>query len=128
MTLYYGYNPPFFGGHQNVLSKQSGDRLIKNDVLQLLLTTPGERLMRPNYGTRIKGSLFENIDEELASELMADVAGALQAYEPRVNLATDIEFNEDQSTLRISLRGVFTNEPNHVFEDELELPVIHTEV
>jgi phage baseplate assembly protein W len=127
MINYYGYNPPFFGGHQKVMSRQSADRLIKNDILQLLLTAPGERLMRPTWGTNIKPSLFENIDENVISGLVANIEAALRVYEPRVSLSADITFDDDESILRIKLYGVFTNEPNHVFEDEIELPVKRSE-
>lgn len=125
---YYGWNPPFFGGHQNVMSKQSGDRLIKNDILQLLLTMPGERVMRPNWGTGIKSALFENADDSTVSDLVDSIKSQLVLYEPRVSLDAQIDIDEDNATMTVHLSGVFTNEPNHTFEDELVLKIKRTEM
>lgn len=127
-TKYYGYNPPFFGGHQNVMSKQSGDRLIKNDVLQLLLTMPGERVMRPNWGTKIKSTLFDGADNTVIPDLVDSINRALSLYETRVDLNVQIDIDEDNLTMNIHLSGTYTNEPNHTFEDELVLPITRTEM
>ena len=64
MVNFYGFNPPFLGGNQNVLSRQEDVRLIQTDILQLLLTSPGQRVMRPNFGTSINYQLFDPLDEE----------------------------------------------------------------
>jgi len=124
---YYGFNPPFFGGHQNVMSRQAGDRLIKNDVLQLLLTVPGERVMRPDWGTLIKATLFENVDDEVVNRLQANIVEKLGTYEPRVDLRVSVTTEEDGAILRVRLEGEFTNEPNHTFEEELVLPIKRSE-
>ena len=119
---YYGYNPPFFGGHQNVMSRQSGDRLIKNDILQLLLTGKGERVMRPTWGTVVSRSLFEQMDDTLASSLIQDIDEQLRTYEPRIQATVGVVAEKDNNLLRISVSGILTNEPNQTFELELELP------
>ncbi len=124
---FFGYNPPFFGGHQNVMSRQAGDRLIKNDILQLLLTVPGERVMRPTWGTLIKPSVFDNIDDSAINALRGSISSALSTYETRVLLGISITTEEDGTVLRIRLEGEFTNEPNHTFEDELLLPIMRAE-
>lgn len=121
---YYGWNPPFFGGHQNVMSRQSGDRLIKNDLLQLLLTMKGERVMRPTWGTIIKSSLFENITPQLTASIVNDIRQAVSTYEPRVALSDVIvEPDEDRNIVNIKLYGTYTNQPNQTFELELALPL-----
>ena len=121
---YYGYNPPFFGGHQNVMSKQSGDRIIKNDILQLLLTMRGERVMRPTWGTIIKSSVMEGITDELKSDIVSDVVAALSRYEPRISATVTVDSREaDENQLFVKVEGSFTNEPNHTFEIELDLPL-----
>lgn len=118
----YGYNPPFFGGHQNVMSKQSGERLIKNDILQLLLTMPSERVMRPNWGTPIKSSLFQNADEETANDLASAIQAKVNRWEPRVRVSTSV--NIEGNTMRVRLEGIYTNEPNRTFEQEVNLSLI----
>lgn len=61
-SRFYGFNIPIFNG-KTILPFQTDERLIKNDILQLLLTSPGERIMRANFGCNIKPSMFENNTE-----------------------------------------------------------------
>ena len=120
---YYGYNPPFFGGQQNVLSRQAGDRLIKNDLLQLLLTIKGERVMRPNWGTDIKTSLFEAADSVLITALEDDIREVIRTYETRIEPTNiNISATEDENILQIKIQGYYTNEPNRTFQIEVALP------
>jgi len=122
MAKYFGYNPPFLGGQQNVLSRQSGDRIIKNDLLQLILTMPGERVMRPGWGTIVKRSLFENITPDLISNLTSNISSAIRRYEPRVKVKVDVTNMPDESKLRIKLTGYFTDEPGRTIDLETDLP------
>ncbi len=81
---YYGWNAPFVGGLQGVMTRQSGQRLIKNDLLQLLLTLPGERIMRPDFGTRLRAVVFENLTD-IDLELLADeLRQQIATQDPRV--------------------------------------------
>ena len=119
---YKGYNAPFTGGYQGVLSRQAGERLIKNDIMQLLLTSPGERVMRPSWGTLIKSSLFEQLDEATIFDLKSNIDTALSTYETRVVLQSEIAKDEDNLLITISLTGYYTEQPNRLFEMELKLP------
>lgn len=82
--LYYGYNPPFIGGVQNIMSRQEDERLIKNDILQLILTLPGERVYRPTFGTPFRGIVFDTIDEATLQTIERDVQDAIETHEERV--------------------------------------------
>lgn len=123
---FYGFNPPFFGGQQKVLSKQSGDRLIKNDILQLLLTSIGERVMRPNYGTILKASLFEPLDDALLNQLTSELQYAIDVGEPRIDAEVTITSDEDNSSLHVKIIGVRNNNDNSQFLLEIDLPVEST--
>jgi phage baseplate assembly protein W len=83
---FWGYNPPFLGGPQNILSRQEDDRLIKNDILQLLLTVPGERVMRPDFGVPLRNFVFEHSIGSDLEILGADIVEALTRQEPRVTV------------------------------------------
>ena len=61
MTEFIGFNPPFIGGNEGIMSQQRGARLIRNDVLQNLLILPGELPFRPNYGTNLRDFVFEKL-------------------------------------------------------------------
>jgi phage baseplate assembly protein W len=120
---YYGFNPPFFGGHQNILSKQSGQRIIKNDLQQLIMTTPGERVMRPDFGTIVKKSLFEQITPDLTARITQSIVSAIAKYESRVRVNVTVSSDPDNNLLTIRMAGYFTNQPNLEFEQELALPL-----
>ena len=100
---YYGYNLPFLGGSQNILSMQVDERLIKNDLIQLLLTSPGERVMRPDFGTMLRGFLFENIDDPGAlSTLRENIITQITKYEQRVTI-NDITITGNSATHKITV-------------------------
>ncbi len=102
---FYGYNPPFIGGQQKVLSRQEDDRLIKNDILQLLLTIPGERVMRPDLGVNLRNFVFDNMDENTLSILEADIRTKLTRYETRVDVR-QIELNPNYDANSLSIKIV----------------------
>lgn len=113
MAKYFGMNPPFIGGQQNVLSRQEDEQLIKNDLLQLLLTVPGERVNRPNFGVRLRSFVFEQGTQPDIALLEREVSNAIRKYEPRVR----IEFlqitqsEDDQHTLRVKLVVSMRDDP-----------------
>jgi len=83
---FYGYNAPFLGGSQNVLSRQEDVQLIKNDILQLLLTIPGERVMRPSFGVNLRNAVFEPNDAATISSLELEIRRAIETYDARVTV------------------------------------------
>lgn len=121
--VYYGFNPPFFGGHQNVLSKQSGERIIKNDLMQLIMTSPGERVMRPDWGTVVKQSIFEQMTVATIRNITNNVNDAIRQFEPRIQVKVNVVSDPDNNLLKIILLGNYTNQPNLTFEQEIAIPL-----
>jgi phage baseplate assembly protein W len=52
----------------------------------ILLTYPGERPMRPEFGSRVRDFVFRPADEAMASELAHEVRTSLLRWEPRVDI------------------------------------------
>jgi phage baseplate assembly protein W len=104
-AMFYGYNPPFFGGPQNVLSRQEDIRLIKNDLLQLLLTVPGERVMRPDFGVQLRSFVFEQSTTADLSSLEASILASIEAQEPRV-IVDEVVVQADDERNGINVRVV----------------------
>jgi len=101
-ATYYGFNPPFIGGPQNIMSRQEDDRIIKNDILQLLLTVPGERVMRPDFGVNLRNFVFEQMVDRDLSQLQQEIYRGLAEFEPRVNVEDVIlQRKDDQNQLLI---------------------------
>ena len=122
MITYKGYGWPLFGGHQNVMSRQSGDRLIKNDLLQLILTAKGERVMRPSWGTILKSSVFSQSDDVISQQITQDISDAIITYEPRVRATVAVSRDDDAHILNVVVSGAYTDQPNTTFEVELNIP------
>ena len=69
-----------------VFSLQYGVALIRNNILDLLSTKRGERVMLPDYGTNMHLALFEPLDEFLVEDIKLDISRAIATYEPRVDI------------------------------------------
>ena len=52
----------------------------------LLATYPGERPMRPEFGSRLRDYVFRSATVDTAAELSHEVERALLRWEPRVNV------------------------------------------
>lgn len=59
--------------------------LVKLDLLNHIFTRKGERVMMPNWGTRIPDLPFEPMDQITLSMLEDDLRGVF-AFDPRVTL------------------------------------------
>ena len=105
LSPFYGHNVPFFGGHEGVLSRQEGERLVKNDLMQLLLTSPGERVMRPNFGSPIRGFLFENMNPSALDYLVDKIKEVIANYENRVSVTNIKLLPSDENLLVIKIYG-----------------------
>lgn len=74
-----------------------GVEAVRQAVLLLLSTTPGERVMRPDYGCDLHRLLFAPNDDTTAGLAIHYVRRALERWEPRIAvLRVDANRNPDQ--------------------------------
>jgi phage baseplate assembly protein W len=59
---------------------------IKADLLVLLLTNPGERVMLPDYGTPLRDLMFEPNDATLRQRAKDMIALSIRKWEPRITV------------------------------------------
>lgn len=78
--------PGFDVGPTGGIALVEGDGCIRQDLLLLLLTVPGERVMRPAYGCHLDRLLFQPNDETLAGLAIHYVGQAIARFEPRVEV------------------------------------------
>lgn len=78
---------------------------VRQAILLLLSTIPGERVMRPDYGCRLHRLVFSPNDETTAGLAIHYVRQALDLWEPRIEvLRLDAGRNEEEpEQLTISL-------------------------
>lgn len=65
-----------------------GEDDIAEAIRIILMTSKGERVMRPDFGCRLKDFAFGTMDETSLRLIETDVRDAITVWEPRV---TDVE-------------------------------------
>ncbi|HEV2777790.1 MAG TPA: GPW/gp25 family protein [Actinophytocola sp.] len=79
---------------------------VRDLIEQLLFTTPGERVNRPDFGCGLLDLLFEPNSPELAAALGVSAEGALERWLGDVITVDSLVVTAQESTLRIELRYV----------------------
>tara|TARA_B100000287_G_scaffold16559_1_gene16654 strand:- start:1068 stop:1469 length:402 start_codon:yes stop_codon:yes gene_type:complete len=59
---------------------------IARSVKNIVFTLPGERFFNEDFGSRISASLFENMDDITADEIVDEITESIENFEPRVKL------------------------------------------
>jgi uncharacterized protein len=77
--------PPTFDAMNNIVRMVSNAEDIEESIRIIISTTPGERIMQPEFGCNIKKLVFEKIDSNIVGELNHLIYQALLDFEPRVN-------------------------------------------
>jgi phage baseplate assembly protein W len=57
---------------------------IKSNIINYVLTNPGERVFNPNFGLDLQAKLFENITPVYTSNIENQLLTDIQAYFPSV--------------------------------------------
>jgi phage baseplate assembly protein W len=85
---------------------------VRDLVEQLLFTSPGERVNRPDFGCGLGELVFEPNSDELAGTVQAMVAGSLQRWLGDLIDVHAVEASADEATLRVAVayRLVLTGE------------------
>jgi uncharacterized protein len=85
------------------------ERHVLEMIEQLLFTNPGERVMRPEFGSGLLQLVFAPNSPELAGALELTVQAGLQQWLGDVIQVKTLEATAEESTLRIDLRYVLTS-------------------
>jgi phage baseplate assembly protein W len=64
----------------------SGEENLIKAMRLILSTYPGERPMRPEFGSRLRDYIFRGIDGPTVADLANEVQSALLRWEPRVDV------------------------------------------
>lgn len=81
---FLGMQYPLVKTPRGLLAQKNNVEQIKADLLQLLLTNPGERVMMPTFGTPLKDLLFEPNDETLKTIALNMISESILTWEPRI--------------------------------------------
>ena len=90
---------------------------IKSNLINLLLTDKGERIMNPEFGADLRRSLFDNITNSNIDLLKIKIIDAINIFIPEIELlGVDIIPDFDYNTLNITIsyRLIISNTPDQV--------------
>lgn len=62
------------------------DAAVRQALMLLMLTTPGERVMRPTYGCHLRRLIFSPNDDTTAGLAIHYVRTAIDRWEPRIDV------------------------------------------
>lgn len=99
---------------RNQLAMVDGDMAIRQSIFLIVMTVPGERVLRPTFGCRIHELIFDPINEETAILAKQFVSEAIRFWEPRIDVdEVGVSIADyDHGELVIDIRYRYKNRPD----------------
>lgn len=79
---------------------------LRDLIEQVLLTSPGERVMRPTFGSGLQRLVFEPGGPEVVASTQHLVQGALQQWLGDLIAVEEVEVNQVEGTLTVAITFV----------------------
>jgi len=80
------------------------DAAIKQAIVNLLLTSKGERPFAPDLGSDLRRLMFEPLDVATAGEISSNIRETLRNYEPRISvLGVEVIANFEDNGFDVAL-------------------------
>jgi phage baseplate assembly protein W len=113
-----GVNLPFSSNSVFDSNYQTKDA-IKNNLINFLLTNPGERPMNPLFGGGLRAFIFEQITNNNLEFLQTDISNKISTFFPSVKVEElTVTGNPDINTVNIILSYSIINTNT---QDQLQL-------
>ena len=110
-----GLKLPFNRGRSGLFPQtQTTLEQAGSNIKNLLLTAKGERIMQPNFGSRLRELLFEQYTEDLSSRIQEEIQEAISTWLPYINIASVniIQSDEDPNTTSVDIDFSLNYEPD----------------
>ena len=86
------------------IGKKVGASAVKGAILSILKTNYNERLFDPEFGSDIRGSLFEPMNPITEQRMKKKIEAAIARHEPRAEvLGVSVKAQEEQNRYEISI-------------------------
>lgn len=83
---YSGISYPVKPGRKGLFNIETDIKLIQGNIIQILATRKGERVMLPLFGSKILDFIHEPLDHVTCSLLRFEVINTVSTWEPRIIL------------------------------------------
>ena len=86
------------------IGKKTGAPAVKQAIVSILKTNFNERLFAPEFGSGIRGLLFEQMNPITEQRLKKEVESAIARHEPRAEvLGVSVKAQEEQNRYEVSI-------------------------
>lgn len=96
---YYGIKFPFVNNNEqgyltdvNVTTKE----MVRSELIHLILTPRGQRIRKPDFGTRLMQFIYEQNDDVTWAEVEDEIKSCVSKYLPYVTL-NSLEVSQDMN-------------------------------
>jgi len=86
MVQYSPKFPLFFDGRGNYASNTTIKEVVKQNLKNLMLTTPGERIMIPDFGVGLTRFLFEQNASVSSNGILTEIKKQVAKYMPFIEI------------------------------------------
>jgi phage baseplate assembly protein W len=94
---------------------------IKNNLINYLLTGPGERYLNPNFGLGLQKYLFEQLTSNTETSIEEDIQTAVREYFPSITIQ-NLTITQNPDTYQIYIQLTYVIGPvNLGVPDTLEI-------
>ena len=109
-----GVSLPFKGPFKSTFTTKDQN---KSNLINLLLTNKGERVMNPTFGCDIKKQLFQNITTDLQQNIINIIVDAVSIFIPEIQIGLievvpNIDYN--QISITVYYKIIISNTPGQV--------------
>ena len=84
--FYRGISYPVKLGQKGLFNVDTDIKLIEGNIIQILGTRKGERVMLPDFGSKILDFIFEPLDHITCALLRIEIIDAIKKWETRIVL------------------------------------------
>jgi len=104
-----GVNIPFNGNSVFISNFQTKDA-IRNNLINFLLTNPGEHFLNPTFGGGIRNFIFSQINDNNLDFLQEDISEKIGIFFPDINIISlNVFGNSDSNSISIDIDYTITN-------------------
>ena len=99
--------------------------MTRQNLKNLILTNPGERMMDPDFGVGLKRYLFEQGGTRLYGKIIAKVKSQVQIYMPFLNI-DDMIFDDSEGTYSTTEGFIPRNDPYNADLNTVQIRMVVT--
>ncbi len=115
-TFVSGIAFPFQKSATSFPAQAVNDDLIKQSLVQIVMTNRGERIMRPTFGTNTLAFLFDSTDV-LQGRVREQIGQSIADFEPRVRVVSiDVLIKDNENLVEVTITYIVlaTGQPDTV--------------